>query len=170
MPYYLKVINVFLLATVKYFYTPLAAFLLKLGLIETMIIMVSGGITSFVTFYYISNIIRVILKYVFPVVKKIIPNSWIESYHKRKHERAEKRKHKNIFTRRNKFIVKFRKHYGFWGIIIAMPVAISIPIGAILIRKYFNNRKGSFIYPLIAIVVEGVILCLLFYLIPALRS
>lgn len=169
MPHYLKIINVFLLATVKYFYTPLAAFLLKLGLWETMITMISGGIVSFITFYYISKILRIIFRYVLPALRKVIPVRWLNRHKTWKNQRAEKRKHKKIFTRRNKFIVKFRKHYGFWGIIVAMPVIISIPIGAILIRKYFNHRKGSFVYPILAIAVEGAILCLLFYMIPAFR-
>lgn len=170
MPHYLKIINIFLLATVKYFYTPIAAFLLKLSLPETIITMVSGGIFSFIVFYFISNILLASSNYFKPIFIKIAPDSWIVSYNKRKQRKAEKRKQRKKFTRRNKIIIKIRNIYGFWGIIIAMPVALSIPLGAFLMHKYYRNKKGAIFYSLIAIAIEGALLCFLFYLIPGLRS
>lgn len=170
MPYYLKIINVFLLATVKYFYTPIAAFLLKLSLPETIITMVSGGIFSFIVFYYLSNILLAFSNYCKPVFIKIAPNNWLEFFERHKKERAIKRKGRRKFTRRNKLILKIRRIYGFWGIIFTMPIALSIPLGAFLMHKYYRNKKGAILYSIIAIAVEGAILCFLFYLIPGLRS
>lgn len=170
MPYYLKIINVFLLATVKYFYTPLAAFLLKLSLPETIITMVSGGIFSFIVFYYISNILLTLSNYFRPIFIKIAPDGWIELYNKRKQRKAEKRRLRKKFTRRNKLIIKIRNFYGFWGIIIATPIALSIPLGAFLMHKYYRDKRGAILYSIIAIAVEGTIFCFLFYLIPGLWS
>lgn len=170
MPYYLKIINVFLLATVKYFYTPLAAFLLKLTLTETIVTMVSGGIFSFFTFYYLTNILLAGGRLFKPTIIKITPDKWIEGYNRRKQERAIKRKHRKKFTRRNKLIIKIRRNYGFWGIILATPIALSIPLGAFLMHKYYRNKKGAVLYSIIAIAVEGIILCFLYYLIPGLQS
>ena len=170
MPYYLKIINVFLLAIVKYFYTPLVAFLLKLSLVETIITMVSGGIFSFIVFYYLTNILIVTTRYFKPYAIKIAPNKWLDQYEIRKQKRAIKRKHRKKFTRRNKLIIKIRRTYGFWGIIITMPIFLSIPLGAFLMHKYFRYKKGAVLYSLIAIAAEGIILCFLYYLIPGLRS
>ena len=170
MPYYLKIINVFLLATVKYFYTPLAAFLLKLSFLETIIAMVSGGIVSFLLFYYFANILIVTSGYFKSLITKILPNKWLDQYEARKQKRAIKRKHRKKFTRRNKLIIKIRRSYGFWGIIITMPIFLSIPLGAFLLHKYFSYKRGAVLYSLIAIAAEGIILCFLYYLIPGLRS
>lgn len=170
MPYYLKIINVFLLATVKYFYTPIAAFLLNLSLTETIITMVSGGVFSFIVFYYITNILLITTRAFKPVIIKITPNKWLEQYNRRKERLAIKRAHRKKFTRRNKLIIKIRRFYGFWGIIIATPIALSIPLGAFLMHKYYRDKRGAILYSVIAIAVEGIILCFLYYLIPGLRS
>jgi len=170
MPYYLKIINVFLLATVKFFYTPIAGFLLKLSLTETIITMVSGGIVSFIVFYYITNILLTTTRAFKPFIIKITPNKWLDQYNRRKERQAIKRSHRRKFTRRNKLIIRIRRFYGFWGIIIATPIALSIPLGAFLMHKYYRDKKGAILYSIIAIAVEGTILCFLFYLIPGLRS
>lgn len=170
MPYYLKVINVFLLATVKYFYTPIAAFLLKLSLTETIIVMVSGGVFSFLLFYYLTNILVVTTRYLKPSLIKITPNKWLDAYNAWKTKRELKRKNRNKFTRRNKLIVRIRRFYGFWGIIIATPIALSIPLGAFLMHKYYRKKKGAIVYSVIAIAIEGIILCFLYYLIPGFQS
>lgn len=170
MPYYLKIINVFLLATVKYFYTPIAAFLFKLSLIETIVVMVSGGIFSFIVFYYLTNILVGISRYVKPFAIKTMPEQWLTNYETRKKKRIEKRRHRKKFTRRNKLIIKIRNFYGFWGIIIATPIALSIPLGAFLMHKYYHKKRGSIVYSITAIAVEGIILCFLYYLIPGLSS
>lgn len=170
MPYYLKIINIFLLATVKYFYTPLAAFLLNLTLTETIVTMLSGGIFSFIFFYYLTNILLTTARYCKPALLKITPKKWISWYEKRKEKNAIKRQHRKKFTRRNKLIIKIRKTYGFWGIVISTPIALSIPLGAFLMHKYYRKRKGAVAYSIGAIVIEGIILCFLYYLIPGLRS
>ena len=170
MPYYLKIINVFLLATVKYFYTPLAAFLLKLSLLETIITMVSGGFFSFILFYYLANILIVTTRFFKSYATNIVPGKWLDQYETRKQKRAIKRKHRKKFTRRNKLIIKIRRTYGFWGIITTMPIILSIPLGAFLMHKYFRDKKGAVLYSLVAIAIEGTILCFLYYLIPGLRS
>lgn len=168
MPYFLKLLSVFLLATVKYFYTPLYGYLTGLNFLETSISMVSGGIASFLVFYYLSYFIVISTKYVKPLMRKVTPKKWLNKYYERKERRALNRKPKRKFTKRNRFIIKLRR-VGMWAIIFTTPVAISIPIGAFLLRKYYSKNKGVVVYAILAIAIEGLILCWGVWNIPGLR-
>jgi hypothetical protein len=168
MPYFLKLLSVFLLATVKFFYTPLYAYLTGLDFLETSISMISGGVASFLIFYYLSYFVVISTKHVKPFARRFTPNSWLKNYYERKERRVLSRKPKKKFTRRNRFIIKLRR-VGMWAIIFATPVAISIPIGAFLLRKYFSKNKGVVVYALLAIAIEGLILCWAVWNIPGLR-
>jgi len=169
MPLYLKIINVFFLATFRYFITPIFAFLIKLNLTATIITMVSGGVTSFIFFFYFTKVILTTSRFFKPLFLRFTPQPWIEKHELRKARKAEKRKHRKKFTRKNKQIIKIRRIFGFWGIIITTPTVLSIPLGAFLMHRYYRKTKGALLYPVIAIIVEGIIICFLYYLIPGLR-
>ncbi len=159
MAYYFKLFNVFLLATVKYFYTPLYALLLGLSFIESLLCMVAGGIFGFLVFYYLSGYILITFQQInngaeintrFRLRKKY--SEWLI-------RRKDKRKNKNKFTRRNKLIVKTRSVYGMWGILVLTPVLLSIPLGAFLLRKYYPRKRMAVPLMLAAIIIEGCVLC-----------
>lgn len=158
MPYFLKIISVFLLATVKFFYTPLYAYLTGLGFWESVITMVAGGVTSFLFFYYISHFIIISTKYVRPVARRVTPNPWLRKYSLRKEQRKANGKPKRRFTKRNRMIIKLRR-IGIWAVIFLTPLMISIPLGAFILRKYYERKRMAVIYTVFAIAVEGFILC-----------
>ena len=70
------------------------------------------------------------------------------------------------FTKRNRFIIKTRTTYGKWGIMLLTPVLLSIPIGAFLLRKYYSDQPNTLLFALIIIALEGIVLSLIFWLIP----
>ena len=168
MPYFLKIISVFLLATVKFFYTPLYAYLTGLSLTTAIITINLGGITSFLFFYYISHFIIISTKYVKPVAVKVTPNPWLEKIRMRRKRRTESKKPRKRFTRRNRFIVRLRKA-GVWAVIITTPSLLSIPVGAFLIRKYYRRNKFAVVLTLAAIVGEGILFCLIVWNSPGLQ-
>lgn len=168
MPYYLKIISVFLLATVKFFYAPLYAYLIELNLTDSIITIVSGGVIGFLFFYYISYFVIVSTKYVKPVAGKIVPRPLIKRYNDWLEKRENKRQNKRLFTRRNRFMVRLRM-VGMWAIIFTTPVVISIPVGAFLLRKYYEHRHGVVWFAIVAIIVEGILLCWLIWNVPDLR-
>ena len=169
MPYFLKIISVYLLATVKFFYTPLYAYLTGLGLMESIITMVAGGITSFLVFYYISHFIIISTKYVAPVAKKVTPNPLLQKYRQRKYQRSLNKKLRRRFNKRNRMIIKFKK-IGVWAIILTTPIILSIPLGAFLLRKYYARNRLAAIFTILAIAIEGIILCLIAWNAPGLWS
>ncbi len=167
MSYTLKIINVFLISTVRYFYTPMFGLLIKLDLTSTVITMLAGGVLSFIVYYNLSSLLFMLGKYVKPLLIKIFPDSWNKKYILWLIKRKEKRKHKKKFTRRNRFIVKFKRNYGMYGIILLTPWLLSLVFGAILLRKYYSNRKDALPLAIAAIIVEGLLLNFIFYWLPS---
>jgi hypothetical protein len=166
MPYYLKIINLFLLATVKFFYTPISAFLLGLNLFEAMLVTIAGGVFGFVFFYNLSYFIILAVQYLKPHARKVTPHHVKHRYRKWKKRKADEKMNRKKFTKRNRFIIKTRTTYGKWGIMLLTPVALSIPIGAFLLRKYYSNQPNTLLFALLIIALEGAILSLIFWLIP----
>jgi hypothetical protein len=58
---------------------------------------------------------------------------------------------KKIFTRQSRVFVRIIKKYGLPGIALITPTIISIPIGTILARRLYPNRKKVFSYLLISV-------------------
>jgi len=161
MSYPLKIVTVFLLATVKYFYSPLSGFLLGLGFIETTLTVLTGGIIGFLVYYYLTDLFLVSIAHLKPVVVKVSPKSTRLYYRNWHIKKIRKTKNKKVFTRRNKFLVRLRRTYGLWGIALLTPVALSVPFGSFLLRRYYGHRKEAIPIMLLAIVVEGCIFSLL---------
>ena len=158
MSYLLKIINVFLLAMVKYFYTPIYAFIIGLGFFETLFIVWAGGIFGFFAFYYISNILILSARILKPIIINHLPESVLNHLHSWKQKRAIKKKSRKKFSKRNKLVVKTRKKYGLWGICLLTPVLLSIPLGAFLLRKYYQTDRKAIPIMVLTIIMEGVII------------
>jgi len=169
MPYLLKIINVFLLATVKYFYTPMYAFIIGLGFFETLLTVWIGGVSGFFAFYYISNILILSARVLKPVIIKHTPESVLSRLRSWKHQRAQKRKGRKKFSKRNKLVVKTRNKYGLWGICLLTPVLLSIPLGAFLLRKYYHSEKKAIPVMIFTILVEGALISVISWYIYLIR-
>lgn len=163
MPYLLKVLNVALLASIKFLYTPIYAFVIGLDFWGSLVGLLSGGLISFIGFYFATDIIFIYIKHLKPVVVIVTPDSTRLHYRKWKSRRTEGRKQKKRFTKRNRFFVRIRVKYGMWGIILFTPFALSIPFGAFLLRKYYGHIKIALPLSLIAIIVEGFVINFIYW-------
>jgi len=158
-----KLVQVFLLATVKYSMTMPYALVIGLNYPETILTAIVGGMTGFYFFYRISGIlinyyhkhaadIHFTLKKYF----KLDLASIIKSRNKKRH----------IFNKKMRLIIKLKRNYGFWGIIISTPILLSFPIGAFLLKKYYSKNKNIFPYMLISVVGWCLIFSTLFVIFP----
>ena len=163
MPVYVKVINVALLATVKFFYTPIYAFLIGLGFWESLLGLLFGGVFSLLAFYFATDIFLVYVKHLKPVIVFVTPHNTRLRYQDWTQKRSEKRKQKKRFTKRNRVFVKIRNQWGLWGIVIATPFALSLPLGAFLLRKYYGHRKIALPAAILALIIEGFILNVIYW-------
>ncbi len=157
---FFKMSQIFFLAMIKYFYAPLYGVALRLDFWQNFFSLIAGGTLAFTVYYYFTDLILLYSKLLNPFMVKIVPVSWQQATKRRKVKRRIKRRNRKKFTRKNKFMVKLRRGYGMWGIILLTPVLLSLPIGAFLLRKYYRENRFSFPLMITSIVVEGFILCL----------
>jgi hypothetical protein len=71
-----------------------------------------------------------------------------------------------VFTRKNRFLARFKKTYGFWGIIITTPLFLTIPLGAFLAGKYYRHRRHLVLYMMGSIVGWAIVLSGIVHLFP----
>jgi len=158
-----EVTQVFFLAMIKYFYAPLYGVAIGMGFWENFFALIAGGTLAFTIYYYFAELVIVYSRYLNPYVVKTFPVRWQQAAKRRKVQRRIKRRNRKKFTWINKFMVKLRRGYGMWGIILLTPVLLSLPIGAFLLRKYYHENKFSFPLMISSIIIEGFILCVIYW-------
>ncbi len=157
MEYILKLLNVSFVASIKYFWSTPYAYLLNMNAWEALLCIEIGGIAGFLLYYYFFRFLLAELKLLWPVVYYFTPVMFKVRFEQWRDRRRKRRVTMKKFTSRNKFIVKIRRRYGMWGIIVLSPIILSIPIGALLGTKYFAHRHSFIPYMILSISVWGVI-------------
>ena len=146
-----KIFHVILLASVKYFLTLPYALIIGLDFDQALISVLIGGIGGFLFFYYLSKRITVLFNSLKPKLCRIMPD-FIKVKFDLFCERLTIKKPSKIFSRRSRFFVKVKTTYGFWGIIIATPFILTIPVGAFLANKYYSKRWQTVPFMIMSIV------------------
>jgi hypothetical protein len=145
-----KIIQVFLLATVKYVFTFPYALLIGLSFQQTLIAVTLGGIFGFIFFYHFSGFAIKQFHHVKTFLWKYSPHSVRLKFRQliawRKEMTGER-----VFSKRSRFIANFRAKYGLPGIIIASPIILSLPLGAFLLNKYYPKHKFAMPYMVLSI-------------------
>lgn len=145
-----KIIQVFLLATVKYVVTFPFALLIGLNFTQTLIAVTLGGIAGFFFFYHFSGFVINRFHHIKTFLIKYAPHSFHLKYRQlvvwRKSVTGER-----VFSKRNRFIARFRAKFGLIGIVILSPVFLSIPIGAFLLNKYYSKHKFAMPFMVLSI-------------------
>jgi hypothetical protein len=147
----LKIIQVFLLASVKYVLTFPFAILIGLNIKQTIFSVTLGGIVGVIFFYHFSGFAINNFHHVKTFTKKYSPLSLLRFYRKLAKWRVSITGEK-VFSRRNRLIVKFRSKFGLPGIVILSPLILSIPIGAFLLNKYYSKNKMAMPYMILSII------------------
>jgi hypothetical protein len=146
----LKIIQVFLLASVKYVFTFPFALLIGLNVEQTVVAVTLGGIAGFFFFYHFSGFAIRKVHHIKTFLRKIIPAIVHFKYRQLKEWRRDITGER-IFSRRSRFIARFRAKFGLPGIVILSPVILSIPLGAFLLNKYYSKHKFAMSYMVLSI-------------------
>ncbi len=149
---FLKILHVFLLATVKYFVTFPYAMFIGFEHEHAVIIVTLGGIAGFVFFYFMSGIFIRNFSRIKNLVLLLLPNFLSLKLKILSRSFSRWQNNRITFNKKNRFLVRLRNKYGFWGIIISTPVLLSIPLGAFLLKKYYSRQRYAFAYMIISIV------------------
>lgn len=132
-----KYIGIALLATVKFIFSPLAA----VKTIDndtwyyTYIAVCIGGLVSASFFYFFS--VQIIERNVGRRIKKGIV--------------------KKKFTRINKLIINTKTNIGIVGLALLSASFISIPLGSIVLAKFYRHKKSTVVILYLAILFSGAI-------------
>ena len=162
---FFKIVHVALLASVKYFITLPYAMLIGLDYKQAILALLIGGIGGFLFFYYLSKPVFKGLERMTPFICKIMPDFVRTRYQTFCYKRSTKKPVK-IFSKKRRFLVRLRNNYGFWGIIIATPFFLTIPVGAFLASKYYSKRKQTVPYMIMSIVGWAAVLSGIVHIFP----
>ena len=145
----IKIFHIILLASIKYIVSLPYAMLIGLSYGQAVFSVLTGGIGGFLFFFYLSKPVFKYLKAVRHYICIIFAK-----LNKRKNYKCEQEKSNKkikIFTKKNRFLARFKRSYGFWGIIIFTPLFLTIPLGAFLAGKYYSARPNLILYMIISI-------------------
>lgn len=160
-----KILHVILLASVKYFVTLPYAMLIGLNYQQAIISVLIGGIGGFLFFYYLSKHVLAGTHYLKPIICRLIPSAVKVKYQVFCKSMSNKKPVK-IFSRKSRFISKLKITYGFWGIIIATPFILTIPVGAFLANKYYSKRPHTVTFMILSIVSWAAVLSGIVHIFP----
>lgn len=146
----LKIVQVFLLATVKYVITFPFALLIGLNFLQALIAVTLGGIAGFFFFYHLSDYTLRKLHHIKNFIRRHTPIV-IRLKFRRLMNWRKKVTGEHVFSRRNRLIVSFRSKFGLLGIVVLSPIILSIPIGAFLLNKYYSKHKMAKPYMVLSI-------------------
>jgi hypothetical protein len=164
-----KIFQIIILASLKYILTVPYALLIGIEYKYAMPAIVIGGIGGFLFFYYLSKRVVRLFRKLLPLACKIMPDG-IKSRYSELCASWLKPRHKPVFSRRNRMIIRLKKSYGLWGIVVTTPVLLSIPVGAFLASHYYSKDRRVIVYMLISIVGWGAIFSSLLLLFPGITD
>ena len=131
------ILTVILTGTWKFMFTPALALGFGFNFLEAWVLSCAGATFSSFIFYWGAEF-------------------FMKTAHKRKVKKILEAKKSGIpykkkkqFTRVNKLVVLLKKKVGWYGISLYVPLFLSIPIGSIIVAKFYGKR--TFTYPLIVI-------------------
>jgi hypothetical protein len=93
--------------------------------LESVAMLISGGFTGILFFYYFSNWINKLILKIF-----------------------QKKKKKQLFSKKVRRFIKIKNKYGLIGIALITPIAISIPVGSFIASRFFSKNKFTLIFML----------------------
>lgn len=160
----LKILHIIVLASVKYFVTLPYAMLIGVEYKYAILSVLVGGIGGFLLFFYLSKPLNRGLNRAWPHLCRVMPGGIKRRF--RLFCNQHLKKSNKRFTRKSRFLIRVKTTYGLWGIIIATPVILTIPIGAFLANKYYSRRKYIVTYMILSIVGWGVVLSGFVHLFP----
>lgn len=144
--------TVFFLSTVKFMFAPFTGSGMGLPFWETYLASVAGGTFGSAIFYFASEF-------------------FIAYTHKRKMQKQEEALAKGLeivkkkrFTKTNRLIITLKRRLGIYGLCFWAPFLLSVPLGSIVVAKFYGKLKKTFPLIIIGMGINAMIMCALAYL------
>lgn len=137
--------TLFGISTVKFLFAPLGGARMGLNFLETYVSCCAGAIVCATAIYFSSE-------YFMKRAHKKRVQARLEAA-----EKGIELKVKKKFTRMNKFIVRIKHRLGIVGIAFYAPLFLSIPVGTIIVAKFYGKQKKTYPLILTGILINGAI-------------
>lgn len=143
--------SVFFVATIKFLFSPFTGIPLGLDFVTTYLAAISGASLSSLFFYFGAEL--------------IMANSRKKRLQKENEAilKGIPLKQKKKFTRGNKMTIKLKRSFGKIGLCFLAPSLLSIPLGTIIVAKFYGKEKDTFLWVFIGILISGAITTSLAY-------
>lgn len=144
--------SLFGLSMVKFMFAPIPGPGTGLSFLETYLSCTSGAILSSAIFFYSASYFM---------------NRAQEKAAAKAREQLKKgleTNSKKKFTRMNKFVVKMKRSIGIIGISFWAPLFLSIPLGSIIVAKFYGHNKKAYPLIVLGIFFNGAVITGLVYL------
>ncbi len=145
--------TLFTLATFKFMFAAFPGPHFNISFIETYVSIVCGGTVSAAFFYFTSDffMLRASKKRKEKIAKLI--------------QEGKEVPFKRKFTRTNKFIVFCKQKFGMYVICFWAPFFLSVPVGSIVVAKFYGKLSFTFLYITIGMLINASITTFLAYVI-----
>jgi hypothetical protein len=70
---------------------------------------------------------------------------------------------KRVFSRMNKGVVRLKLRFGKIGICFWAPFLLSVPIGSIIVAKFYGKYSFTFLYVIIGMLINSLITSFIVY-------
>ena len=144
---------VFGLATFKFMFSAFPGPALNISFIETYISIFLGGTLSAAVFYFASD---------FFILKS---NKRRKIQVQKLREEGKPIPFKPKFTKTNKFIVFCKRKFGMYVICFWAPFFLSVPLGSIVVAKFYGKLRPTFLYISLGMAINAGITTFLAYVI-----
>lgn len=128
-------IGIFFWSMIKFLFAPLTALIAIPGInwIENYVLCTSGALVGATFFYYSSAFFM----------------------NRTQARRAKKGIIKKSFSKRNKLVIKTKNGIGKWGLALLTASFISIPIGSVILAKFYRHDKKTIFILYLSIMAFG---------------
>jgi hypothetical protein len=127
LPGILELAGIFLLAASKFAVAVgiLVSPVTNYSYFESVIMLILGGFTGILFFYFFSNWVNKVLNKLF-----------------------KKKKEKKVFSKKVRRFINIKNKYGLIGIALITPLVISIPVGSFIASRFFSKNKYTLLFML----------------------
>ena len=139
------------LATVKFMFSAIPGPALGLNYVETVISIFVGAVISAAFFFFSAE-------YFMQRAQKKRINLMHEALKK-----GETIAQKKVFSRMNKGVVRLKLRFGKIGICFWAPFLLSVPVGSIIVAKFYGKYSFTFLYVILGMLINSLLTSFIVY-------
>ena len=139
------------LATIKFMFSAIPGPALGLNYVETVISIFVGAVISAAFFFFSAE-------YFMQRAQKKRIKLMQEA-----NKNGEKIAQKRVFSRMNKGVVRLKLRFGKIGICFWAPFLLSVPVGSIIVAKFYGKYSFTFLYVILGMLINSLLTSFIVY-------